>query len=168
MSTTCNVCFKVFATKNQMKGHMKDTDHGLEPRKRDVACPLCRVKKFKSSSGAVAHVESGSCTNCQGKDKASFTKNSTKHMHGIVTLVASYLRPNTVKVAEGREGDKYLVTRYDHIHPALNIINYYGEQEKGDEEKGKKEKIMESWRRLLEDIKDIENTQRNDYTKTNL
>ena len=70
VSTTCNVCFKVFATKNQMKGHMKDTDHGLEPRKRDVACPLCRVKKFKSSSGAVAHVESGSCTNCQGKDKA--------------------------------------------------------------------------------------------------
>ena len=90
-----------------------------------------------------------------------FTKNSTKHMHGIVTMVASYLRPNTVKVAEGREGDEYLVTRYDHIHPALNIINYYGEQEKGDEEKGKKEKIMESWRRLLEDIKEIENRKEN-------
>ena len=52
-----------------------------------------------------------------------FAKNSTKHMHGIVTMVASYLKPNTVRVAEGKEGDEYLVTRYDHIHPALNIIN---------------------------------------------
>ena len=62
-------------------------------------------------------------------------------MHGIVTMVASYLRPNTVRVAEGREGDEYLITRYDHIYPLLNIVNYYGEQEKGDEERGRKEKI---------------------------
>ena len=115
VATTCNVCFKVLASKNKMKQHMKDTNHGpetstcnvcfkvfasqtgmnchmkakhmdskhmnskhvLEPRipgmKRDVACPLCRVKKFKSSCGAVSHVESGSCTSCQGKDKARQT-----------------------------------------------------------------------------------------------
>ena len=90
-----------------------------------------------------------------------FTKNSSKHMHGIVTMVASYLKPNTVKVAEGKEGDEYLITRYDHIHPPLNIINYYGEQEKGDEEKGKRERIMEGWRRLLEDIKDVEERKEN-------
>ena len=90
-----------------------------------------------------------------------FAKNSTKHMHGIVTMVASYLRPTTVKVAEGKEGDEYLITRYNHIYPPLNIINYYGEQEKGDEEKGIKEKIMESWRRLLEDIKVIEERKEN-------
>ena len=54
-----------------------------------------------------------------------------------------------------------MITRYDHIYPPLNIVNYYGEQEKGDEERGRKEKITESWKRLLEDVKEIEERKEN-------
>ena len=67
------------------------------------------------------------------------------------------LRPHTVRVAEGREGDEYIISRFDHISPPVNIVNIYGEQEKGDKEHGKKEKIMESWNRLMQDIKEKEN-----------
>ena len=44
----------------------------------------------------------------------------------------------------------------DHVHPTINIVNIYGDQEKGDLEKGKKENTLEGWNRLLQDIKDIE------------
>ena len=89
----------------------------------------------------------------------SFCKNREKHMGGVATLVASYLRPNTVKVAEGRENDEYIITRLDNVTPPINIVNIYGEQEKGDEESDKRTKILESWKRLLEDIDEIEKRQ---------
>ena len=91
------------------------------------------------------------------KDYFSFCNNREKHMGGVATVVSNHLRPFTVKVAEGREGDEYIVTRYDHINPPINIINIYGAQEKGDIEKGKKENVLEGWNRLLYDMKEIEN-----------
>ena len=48
------------------------------------------------------------------------------------------------------------VSRFDHVHPAINIVNIYGDQEKGDVEKGKKENTLEGWNRLLQELKDIE------------
>ena len=86
----------------------------------------------------------------------SYCKNRDMHMGGVATLVSQTLRPHTVKVAEGREGDEYIISRFGHISPPVNIINIYGEQEKGDKENGKKEKILESWNRLLQDLKEIE------------
>ena len=42
-------------------------------------------------------------------------------------------------------------------HPApINIVNIYGQQEKGDAEKGMKENILETWKRLTDDLKGIE------------
>ena len=61
-----------------------------------------------------------------------------------------------VRVAEGREGNEYIITRLDHISPPINIINIYGDQEKADKEIGRKEKVLESWNRLLQDLKEIE------------
>ena len=34
------------------------------------ACPLCGVRRFSTQSNAVAHVESGACTSCQGREQA--------------------------------------------------------------------------------------------------
>ena len=34
------------------------------------ACPLCGVRRFSTQNNVVAHVESGSCTSCRGRDHA--------------------------------------------------------------------------------------------------
>ena len=90
------------------------------------------------------------------KNYFSFVKNREKHMGGVATLVSNHLRSTTVKVGEEREGDEYIISRYDHVRPPINIVNINGDQERGDSEKGKKENILEGWNRLLEDIKAIE------------
>ena len=59
----------------------------------------------------------------------SFTKNRVKAKGGVATVVANYLKPNTVKVSEGQEHDEYIISRFDHMIPAINVINIYGEQE---------------------------------------
>ena len=46
------------------------------------------------------------------KNYFSFGKNREKHMGGVATVVANHLRQHAVKVAEGREGDEYLITSY--------------------------------------------------------
>ena len=43
----------------------------------------------------------------------------------------------------------------------MNIVNIYGQQEKGDAERGKKENIIESWKRLVDDLKAIESRVKN-------
>ena len=70
---------------------------------------------------------------------------------GIATLVASYLQQNTVKVGEGREGDEYMIVRFDHVQPSLNIVNIYGENEK----RAGETRIVESWLRLKHDLDEI-------------
>jgi hypothetical protein len=42
---------------------------------------------------------------------------------GVANVIANHLKQNTVKVAEGREGDEYIITRLDHV------VNIYGQQE---------------------------------------
>ena len=37
---------------------------------RNVACPLCGVRKFHSSTSVVQHVEAGACPSCPGKSNA--------------------------------------------------------------------------------------------------
>ena len=59
----------------------------------------------------------------------SYTKNRKKNKGGVATVVANYLKPNTVKVGEGKEGDECVITRFDHTIPAINLINIYGDQE---------------------------------------
>ena len=82
----------------------------------------------------------------------SFNKNRAKIKGGVATVVANYLKPNTVKVGEGREGGEYIITRLDHVVPPVNIVNIYGQQES----RTSKEEILESWIRLREDLLRIE------------
>ena len=82
----------------------------------------------------------------------SYTKNSEENKGGVATVVANYLKPNTVKVAEGKEGDEYVITRFDNTVPAINLINIYGEQEGRSLVDG----IEKRWLRLESDIEEIE------------
>ena len=83
----------------------------------------------------------------------SFVKNREKNKGGVATVIANYLKPNTMKVTEGREGDEYIVTRFDNTTPPINVVNIYGQQEA----KTDNDEIEKSWLRLMEDVKDIEN-----------
>ena len=88
------------------------------------------------------------------KDYFSFNKNRTRAKGGVATVISNYLQPNTVKVAEGKLDDEYIITRLDHVVPAVNIVNIYGQQES----RTSKEEILESWLRLRDDLARIENT----------
>ena len=59
------------------------------------------------------------------KDFFSFCKRRVKSKGEVATVVANYLRPNTVKVSEGNDDDEYIVVQLDHV----NIVTIYGQQE---------------------------------------
>ena len=62
-------------------------------------------------------------------------------MGGVATFVANDLKQNAVKVKEGIENDEYIVTRLDHVSPAINIMNVYG----GQESRMTKQEIQDNW-----------------------
>ena len=72
-----------------------------------------------------------------------YSKNREKKKGGVATVVANYLKPNTTKVTEGREGDEYIITRFDVTLPAINVVNIYGAQEGTTE----RDDIEKSWLR---------------------
>ena len=88
------------------------------------------------------------------KNYFSYSKNRVKAKGGVATVVANYLKANTVKVAEGQEGDEYIITRIDNVLPPVNIVNIYGQQES----RTQKEEILASWMRLREDLSRIESS----------
>ena len=44
-----------------------------------------------------------------------------KEGEGGATIVADYLRPDTLKVGEGSEGDEYVIVRLGHVIPAVSL-----------------------------------------------
>ena len=81
----------------------------------------------------------------------SWNKNRTKKGGGgIATAVSQLFSDCTVGVGEGENEDEYLVTRIEAFTPALNIINYYGEQRNT-----RKEEVEERWKRLTKEMGDI-------------
>ena len=84
----------------------------------------------------------------------SFSKNrdDSKEGGGVATLVADYLRPDTVKVGEGTEGDEYVIVRLGHVIPAVNIVNIYEDIES---RAGGNYNILEKWMRLRKAVKEI-------------
>ena len=97
-------------------------------------------------------------TNLKGKLKVkvhkyfSYNKNREKFKGGVSTVIANHLKHNTMKVTEGTEHDEYIVTRFDHTVPPINIVNVYGAQESRNTDSD----IEKSWLRLMKDVKDIE------------
>ena len=62
------------------------------------------------------------------------------------------MKPYTVKVTEGKDGDEYIISRMEHVVPALNVVNIYGQQES----RTGKDEITASWLRLRKDLEEIE------------
>ncbi len=60
----CATCQRVFTTENQLNMHQQ------VHRPRDVACPVCGDRRFRSGANAVQHVESGFCSGCRGSENA--------------------------------------------------------------------------------------------------
>jgi hypothetical protein len=98
-------------------------------------------------------------TNVHGKSKIniknyfSFTKNNPnkKSMGGIATSVKNDIKQSAVRVNENSEGDEYLIVRLEHVEPPLNILNIYGQQEGRDGQVGK-ERVVESWGKILKEL----------------
>ena len=95
------------------------------------------------------------CKNRERKEKKKGDKGGTGEGAGagggVATLIAKHLGPNTVKAGEGREGDEYIITMLNHVRPALNIINIYGE----NENRAGAVRILEAWIRLKQDLDEI-------------
>ena len=97
-------------------------------------------------------------TNLKGKlkvkvpDYFSYVKNREQNKGGVATVIANHLKSNVMKVAEGREGDEYIITRFDHTIPAMNIVNMYGQNESRTDN----DEIEKTWIRLMQDVKEIE------------
>ena len=71
--------------------------------------------------------------------------------------VASYIRnkdaSNALKMTEGTNENEFIVTRHGQFFPAINVINFYGSQERRTE----KERLDNNWGEILHEIKNIEN-----------
>jgi DNA-directed RNA polymerase subunit RPC12/RpoP len=61
---TCGTCNRSFNTENELNMHMQ------VHRPRNVACPVCGERRFRSGANAVQHVESGYCSGCRGQENA--------------------------------------------------------------------------------------------------
>lgn len=60
----CDICGRDFRSANGLFQHSKTHVP------KNVSCPICGDKKFRNAANAVAHVESGYCSGCRGKDFA--------------------------------------------------------------------------------------------------
>ena len=82
------------------------------------------------------------------KTFTSFCKNrKEKTGGGICSSVSNRIKQHAVCVAEGEDEDEWLAVRYDHVSPALTIVNCYGEQEGAG--RSMKEEVVARWGRLL-------------------
>ena len=93
------------------------------------------------------------------KDYTTFSKNRAEGAGGggISTSVTNSLKTNTTKVAEDNEDDEFMVTRFDHVKPALNVVHIYGRIE--GREGGKPPNVMKSWTKILKELRKIESKQ---------
>ena len=84
------------------------------------------------------------------KNYFAFQRNrkGVKTMGGVAILVENDVKQSAVKVKEGEDNDEFLVTRLNHVVPALNIINVY----RGIESRMSRQEVLESWIRLKKEI----------------
>jgi DNA-directed RNA polymerase subunit RPC12/RpoP len=84
-SYQCTTCNRVFNSQNELNMHQQ------VHRPRNVACPVCGDRRFRSGANAVQHVESGYCSGCPGQGNArqqiyNFASKQNK-MHQYMTEV---------------------------------------------------------------------------------
>ena len=81
----------------------------------------------------------------------TWSKNRTAQAGGgVATAVARAFMDKSGGAGEGRGVDEYIITRVTTFSPALNVINYYGEQRKTS-----KQEVEEKWKRLCQDLENI-------------
>ena len=88
----CPQCDKMFdhpsGNRNHIQNMLKMHMQVHEPR--TVSCPVCGDQRFRSTTNAVQHVESGSCRGCKGKDNARqqiYKFISNKQVRNVVCLM---------------------------------------------------------------------------------
>ena len=109
------------------------------------------LKLTKSLDPDIININETQLTGTNKVEIKSFTtycKNrSQKAGGGICSAVSNRIKQHAVCVAEGGEDDEWLALRYDHLSPALTVVNCYGEQEGAGE--SNKQKVVARWGRLL-------------------
>lgn len=89
---TCYECGRTFRRKHDLDQHMK------VHRAKNVSCPVCGVQRFASGADAVAHVESGYCDGCQGKD------NARRQIYGFARAKAPHFLTDVPLIEDIRDG----------------------------------------------------------------
>ena len=69
---------------------------------------------------------------------------------GVATAVSPVYKDSTIGAGESEGENEYIITRVASFSPALNVINYYGEQRKTS-----KENVEKNWRMLIKDMNKI-------------
>ncbi|CAM9242899.1 unnamed protein product [Ectocarpus fasciculatus] len=85
----CKECGRKFTAEHSLTQHMKTH------RPKTVSCPVCGVTKFASAANAVAHVESGYCSGCRGKD------NARSQIYNFISHKAPELRTRLIEGPSG-------------------------------------------------------------------
>ena len=88
------------------------------------------------------------------KEYVSFSQNRADGAGGggIATLVSNHLKCHATKVTSNNEYDEIMVTRLDHVRPALNIIHVYGQTEG----RAGQQNVLEGWTEILKELGKIE------------
>jgi len=73
VSATCPfpTCKRVFSKGRTRAENLNSMEqHKMVHIERKVSCPVCGETRFRTSDGAVQHVESGACSGCRGQERA--------------------------------------------------------------------------------------------------
>ena len=62
--------------------------------------------------------------------------------------MSNQVKCHALKVKEGEGDDEFIITRLDHVVPAVNILNVYG----GTEGRMTKQEVLENWVRLKKEM----------------
>jgi len=71
ISAACPICNRVFSKGRTRAENVNSMEqHKMVHVERSVSCPVCGETRFRTSDGAVQHVESGACSGCRGQERA--------------------------------------------------------------------------------------------------
>ena len=88
------------------------------------------------------------------KEYVSFSQNRADGAGGggISTSVAAHLKQYATLVSQNNQHDEYMITRLEHVKPALNIVHIYGQ----NEGRSGPEKVLKGWTEILKELSSIE------------